>query len=62
MIHPSPFAADPNPVHAACIGKEAYATPQMAQKVVERMNRRGNEHREKYRCTYCLRWHIGSRP
>ena len=53
----SQFVELPNPRAAACIGKQAFATPQLAHEIVAR--RRSRKAREVYRCPYCGRFHVG---
>jgi hypothetical protein len=55
---------------ADCVGKEPFASPQLARKVLRRRkvasnHRRGKEHRDRakcdvYRCPHCSLFHIGT--
>lgn len=53
----SPCVEVPNPEAAACLGKEAFDSPQRAHEVLSK--RRTREPREKYRCCYCGKFHVG---
>lgn len=54
MRTPTPFD-----VAAMCEGKESFATPQIARKVVRKRHRRGIPV-ESYRCHVCQQWHLGN--
>lgn len=54
-------------IYAACEGKEAYRTRQLAERVAKAMNRPGRAQNRKssghaparaYRCPYCNEYHI----
>lgn len=47
----------PNPEVSACLGKEAFATPQLAHEVITK--RRSRDPRQVYRCRYCGKFHVG---
>lgn len=44
---------------AACVGKQAFDTIQMAQAAMRSEDTR--RACQPYRCRYCFRWHIGQR-
>ena len=60
MISASKHTEAPNPPQAACHGKEAFSTPQMAYFVMTQRKKARGE-REVYRCEYCRRFHLGGR-
>lgn len=44
---------------ADCRGKEPFADPALARRVMQRMRRRKRPV-QTYRCAHCGQWHIGS--
>lgn len=42
-----------------CWGKEAYSSPDLANRVAKRRNR-GHRRLNVYKCPFCHQWHMGS--
>lgn len=49
----------PGGYSAQCSGKEAFATPALARRIMSRMRR---PEAMVYRCSFCGLWHIGATP